>query len=126
MIAANTLNTCTEPFPSASAELRRFINHLIIIIIIIQTSQSVNQTVSQLASQSVSSQTSKCRRTYYCSRLSSRSSRSILTLYTNTQLKIRLQKIVLTIKDAFSHLKYGPPGHDINAMRCMYIICVVL
>ena len=32
MIAANTLNTCTAPFPSASAELRRFINRLIIII----------------------------------------------------------------------------------------------
>src|SRR6218665_2435904 len=34
MIAANTLNTCTAPFPSA--ELRCFINHLIIIIIIIK------------------------------------------------------------------------------------------
>src|SRR6218665_3129761 len=32
MIAANTLNKCTAPFPSASAELRRFINRLIIII----------------------------------------------------------------------------------------------
>jgi len=32
MIAANTLNTCTVPFPSA--ELRRFMNRLIIIIII--------------------------------------------------------------------------------------------
>src|SRR6218665_2873718 len=32
MIAAVTLNTCTAPFPSASAELRRFINRLIIII----------------------------------------------------------------------------------------------
>src|SRR6218665_1446310 len=30
IIAANTLNTCTAPFPSASAELRRFINRLII------------------------------------------------------------------------------------------------
>src|SRR6218665_3437357 len=35
MVAANTLNTCTVPFPSASAELRRFINRLVIIIIII-------------------------------------------------------------------------------------------
>src|SRR6218665_1580061 len=34
MIAANTLNTCTAPFPSTSAELRRFINIIIIIIII--------------------------------------------------------------------------------------------
>jgi len=31
MIAANTLNTCTAPFPSASAKLRRLINRLIII-----------------------------------------------------------------------------------------------
>ena len=30
MIASNTLNTCTAPFPSALAELRRFINRLII------------------------------------------------------------------------------------------------
>ena len=35
MIAANTLNIRTMPFPSASAELRRVINRITIIIIII-------------------------------------------------------------------------------------------
>ena len=35
MIAANSLNTCTAPFPSALAELRHFTTRLIIIIIVI-------------------------------------------------------------------------------------------